>query len=132
MKKVLRLCAAFLVFPLLTGLSSSFGVVPDLATPGGPYFNLEKKKFLWGTQKEVLLNSFSVVEKRDEKWDYTRPLWRFSLAPGNALEIGQIQYGKTPQGFSETDPAKPLIVGTEYHAYGIGSGANGGITFIIK
>jgi hypothetical protein len=132
MKRVLWLCLALLVFPLLTGMSSSFDVVADLEKPGGPYFSLEKKKFLWMTEQGVLLNSFSVVEKREGQWDYTRPLWQFSLAPGSALKVGQIQYGKTPAGFKETAEAKPLVSGTQYQAYGIGSGASGGKTFVMK
>jgi len=132
MKNVKRLLATFFVFIFLTGLSSTFDIVVDVINPGCPCFKLQKRGLFWRVEKQVELNSFSVVEKVQGKWDYKNPLWEFTLKPGDALVVSQFEYGKTPVGFLETTKAKALVAGVQYQAFGAGPGARGSSDFVIK
>lgn len=131
MGKIIRLGGVLLAAIFLTGMSTSFNVLTDLVPPEGPYFKLEQRGLLWG-EKPVQLNSLNVVEKKDGEWDYKNPLWAVSLEPGQALTVGKVQYGRVPNGFSESTKPRPLVPGTLYQVYGIGAGSNGSQQFVLK
>jgi hypothetical protein len=107
-------------------------VVEELSLPQ-PVFTFSKPLFApprW-TKSKVELNSFLVVQKRGNDWDYKNPVWAFELRPGNALEVDRIKYGVVPPGFIETSAAKPLVEGQHYLVMAFGLGSSGSTEFVL-
>jgi len=77
------------------------------------------------------LNSFLVVQKRGNDWDYKNPMWAFELRPGAALEVDKIKYGVVPPDFNQTAAAKPLAVGEHYLVLVFGLGSSGSTEFVL-
>lgn len=78
--------------------SYRFDVVVEELSSQQPVFTFLKSMFApprWTTSK-VELNSFLVVQKRGNDWDYKNPVWAFELRPGTALEVDKIKYGVAP------------------------------------
>ena len=119
----------------LSAYSSSYRfdvVVEELSSPQ-PVFTFSKSMFApprWTTRK-VELNSFLVVQKRGNDWDYKNPMWAFELRPGAALEVDKIKYGVVPPDFNQTAAAKPLAVGEHYLVLVFGLGSSGSTEFVL-
>jgi hypothetical protein len=119
---------------LLLGCSFQYEIVISGLETSSPIFEFTKSSSTTssGTRERVELNSFRIVTKGAQGWDYKNPVWAFETKPGSYVEIGLIKYGSVPPGFSEIAPAKPLSVGVSYRAVAFGAGSGGEKEFMLK
>jgi hypothetical protein len=110
-----------------SGTSYQFKISVCNLNSGIPIFKFTKPLLAppKGQRKTVELNSFLVVSRNSQGWDYKNPVWAFEREPGSYVIVERITYGMTPSGFKETTAARPLSVGMPYLAIAFGAGGGG-------
>ncbi len=85
------------------------------------YFTFSERVFVVASRRiEPCVSRFLLFQGMDTVW---------SVETANeeiCHTISRIEYGRVPQGFTETVPAKPLELGATYLANSFGRSASGG------
>lgn len=84
-----------------------------------------------GEMRIVPLNSFKIVQKKNDRWDHDNPLWAFGLPPGATLDVEKLRYDSLPAAYVETVKAKKLERGVAYMAIGFGPDSSGSVEFSL-
>ena len=129
--RLVLLCLALIV---LSGCSYALKIAVAWLPDGRPFFTISRALILandLGSQGADL-NSFDVIQKVKDGWDYKHPVWSFQLPPGSSKPIENVLYGEVPVGFEESSPPLPLMPGVRYQAVALGPGCGGSVEFSIQ